>query len=68
MATKNREMLVLRQPDNATKYANEYNRALRAELTTASAQMQLAVESVSGNHADDEHDEQDESENGGGDV
>ena len=34
MATKNREMLVLRQPDNAMKYANEYNRALRAEPRT----------------------------------
>jgi hypothetical protein len=68
MATKNREMLVLRQPDNAVKYANEYNRALRAELATAATQMQLAVESVSGNHAEDEDDVVDENENGGGDV
>jgi hypothetical protein len=51
MATKNREMLVLRQPDNAVKYANEYSRALRAELATAATQMQLAVDSVTGNHA-----------------
>jgi hypothetical protein len=67
MATKNREMLVLRQPDNASKYANEYNRALRAELATAAAQMQLAVDSVSGNHTEDENDEND-NESGGGDV
>jgi hypothetical protein len=65
MATKNREMLVLRQPDNAAKYANEYNRALRAELANAATQMQLAVDSVTGNHTEDENDD---SENGGDDV
>lgn len=66
MATRNREMLVLRQPDNAVKYANEYNRTLRGALDTAKSQMQLAVDSVSGNHA--ENDENDENENGGDDV
>ena len=61
MATRNREMLVLRQPDNATKYANEYNRTLRGALTTASTQMQLAVDSVTGNHAEPEVDDDNES-------
>lgn len=65
MATKNREMLVLRQPDNAVKYANEYNRTLRGALDTAKTQMQLAVDSVSGNHAEADDDE---NESGGDDV
>jgi hypothetical protein len=66
MATRNREMLVLRQPENAAKYASEYKRTLHGALATASAQMQLAVDSVSGNHA--EADVDTEAEEGDGDV
>jgi hypothetical protein len=65
MATRNREMLVLRQPENATKYANEYNRTLRGSLAAAAATLQLAVDSVTGNHAEDEGDD---NESEGGDV
>jgi hypothetical protein len=59
-ATRNREMLVLRQPHNAAKYARDYDRTLRGALSTANSQLSLAVQSVTHNGTD-EGEEGDES-------
>jgi hypothetical protein len=55
-STRNREMLVLRQPHNAKAYASEYDKTLRNALTEAHNQMALTVEAVSvnGDHGDED--------------
>jgi hypothetical protein len=45
-STKNREMLVLRQPDNAKAYATEYDKTLKSAQVAARDQLQLTVESA----------------------
>lgn len=59
-STRNREMLVLRQPHNAKVYAGEYDKTLKGALSNAQSQIQLAIEAVS-NRAEPESDD-DESE------
>lgn len=56
-STRNREMLILRQPHNAKAYASEYDKTLRNALTEAHNQLALTVESVSAPVHDDEDEE-----------
>ena len=53
-ATRNREMLVLRQPHNAEKYAKEYGRALNNALTASTGQLALTVSAATDNGAHDD--------------
>lgn len=52
--TANREMLVMRQPQNAVWYAREYVKQLQVALTAAKEQLALAVESVTLREEEDE--------------
>jgi len=52
--TRNREMLVQRQPENARTYMRDYKASLEAALKSGMSQLQLAFESVSGNGAEEE--------------
>jgi hypothetical protein len=58
-ATRNREMLVLRQPENAKAYAVEYAKTLRNSISAAQDQLQLTVESVTVSVAGGDEDEDD---------
>jgi hypothetical protein len=56
-STRNREMLILRQPHNAKAYATEYDKTLRNALTEAQNQLALTMVSVSSNDDEDEEGE-----------
>lgn len=53
-STRNREMLILRQPQNAKVFMSEYDRTLKNALDTAHKQLQLTAESVSRVEPEDE--------------
>lgn len=57
-STRNREMLILRQPQHAKAYASEYDKTLKNALTTAHNQLALTMEAVSnkGPEPDDDDD------------
>ena len=56
--TKNREMLVIRQPQNAARYVREYGSTMRGAVTAGINRLQLTAESVVNSDADgDDHEE-----------
>jgi hypothetical protein len=57
-STRNREMLILRQPHHAKAYASEYDKTLRNALTEAHNQMQLTMDSVMSTAAGPDEDEE----------
>ena len=56
-STRNREMLILRQPHNATSYSMEYEKMLKAALTEAHNQLELSREATTKDQ--DSEDEED---------
>lgn len=53
-STRNREMLLLRQPHNAKAYASEYDKTLKNALSTAHNTLQLTMESLTAEFDEDE--------------
>lgn len=56
-STRNREMLLVRQPHNAEAYAKGYDRSLKNALSAAHNQMRLTLGSVTANLADTDDEE-----------
>lgn len=55
--TRNREMLIYRQPKNSKRYQGRFERTMKALSATASGQLMLAVEAVTVPTESDEDDE-----------
>lgn len=55
--TKNREMLLIRQPQNGKKFLREYDATLKAAIEAAHNQLELTLESVTNLNGDDEDEE-----------
>lgn len=56
-AAKNREMLILRQPDNGKRYMNEYDSTFKAELARGHSQLVNALEAAGPSVDEDDDDE-----------
>jgi len=59
MVTRNREMLVIRQPQNAARYVREYGTTMRGAVTAGVNRLQLTMASVLNDDdtVDDDHEE-----------